>query len=124
MNTPSTKNIIIFVVIFVVAFLVYTFFFTGGSASNSLQTEKPLLAQSNVKGKDLLKVLLSLNSIKLDEEIFSLNLFTSLEDFTITLPEIGISGRKNPFAPIGKDVAGTAQTTGGSKITPAKTIKN
>lgn len=121
MNTPSKKNIIIFVVIFVVAFLGYTFFFTGGSSTNPLETQAPLLAQSNVKGKDLLKVLLSLNSIKLDEEIFSSGLFTSLEDFTIILPDAGVSGRKNPFAPIGKD--STAQTqTAPSKITPAKKV--
>ena len=50
-----------------------------------------------------MKVLLSLNNIKLDEEIFSSGLFTSLEDFTIALPETGPSGRKNPFAPIGKE---------------------
>lgn len=122
MQRPSTKNIIIFVAIFVAAFLLYTFFFTGNSNSAPLATEAPLLLQSNVKGKDLLRVLLSLKNIKLDEEIFSSNLFTGLEDFTITLPDAGISGRKNPFAPIGKDSA-TQAPTSSSKITPAKTIK-
>ncbi len=117
MQIPSKKNIIIFVAIFIAAFIGYTFFFKGSGVPASLTTEKPLLAQSDVKGKDLLRVLLSLNNIKLDEEIFSSELFTSLEDFTIALPETGPSGRKNPFAPIGKE------GESGPKATPTKVIK-
>lgn len=124
MQKPSTKNTIIFFAIFVLAFLVYTFFFTGGGEPLSLETEKPLLAQSNVKGKDLLKVLLSLKNIKLDEEIFSSGLFINLEDFTIVLPDVGISGRKNPFAPLGKESSAQVQSASGTKAAPAKAIKN
>lgn len=120
MQIPSKKNIIIFVSIFIAAFIGYTFFFKGNGVPASLTTEKPLLAQSDVKGKDLLRVLLSLNNIKLDEEIFSSDLFTSLEDFTIVLPDAGPSGRKNPFVPIGKEGATPKEGAGGSKITPAK----
>ena len=68
-----------------------------------LVSEKPLLSQDNVKGKELLMVLLSLKSMKLDDSIFSSNLFTNLQDFTIVLPDAGGVGRINPFAVIGRE---------------------
>ncbi len=111
MQNSRTRKILIFTLVFVGAFFVYTFFFTGDSKP-ALIAEKPLLQQENVKGKELLKVLLSLNNIRLDEEIFSSPTFTSLEDFTIVLPDFGTSGRENPFAPIGLEAG---ETTSGAR---------
>ena len=125
MQDSRTRKILIFALVFVGAFFIYTFFFTGNSSKPVLNAEKPLLQQENVKGKELLKVLLSLNNIKLDEEIFSSSLFASLEDFTIVLPDIGVSGRKNPFAPIGLEefAAPSSQKTTRATTSPPKVKK-
>jgi len=97
----SKANIIIGVLVLAGGIFAYSFL-SGGESEAQLAPQAPILSQ-NVKGRDLLKVLLSLDSIKLDEEIFSSPLFTSLEDFTLVLPTTGTTGRKNPFAPIGAE---------------------
>ena len=74
--------------IFIAAFIGYTFFFKGSGVPASLTTEKPLLAQSNVKGKDLLKVLLSLNNIKLDEEVFFQGFLRALKILLLLYPRL------------------------------------
>ena len=102
-SSSKTKNIVILVIIFAISFFAYTFFFKSSGPTEILTKETPLLGQENVKGKNLLRILLSLNSIKLDEEIFSSQLFTGLQDFTIVLPEVDTPGRPNPFAPIGTE---------------------
>ena len=99
----NTKSIVTVTLLIVLGFLAYTFLFNPGEKTPILITEKPILLQENVKGKELLKILLSLNNIKLDDEIFSSPLFMNLQDMTITLPDVGGKGRKNPFAPIGFD---------------------
>ncbi|MEK7582120.1 MAG: hypothetical protein AAB488_02225 [Patescibacteria group bacterium] len=99
-SLQKRKNIIIAVVIFLVAFFIYSFFFKSSSENVVLKKEIPALSQDNIKGKDLLVVLLNLNNIKLDEALFSSRLFTSLQDFTVSLPSAGTAGRANPFAPI------------------------
>lgn len=113
-----TRNIVLFVLLLGAAFAAYTYFFTGKKEAEPLVKEPPLLSQEQVKGKDLLKVLLSLNNIKLDDEIFSSPLFTSLEDFTLTLPSSGPIGRRNPFAPIGSDEVRSSATLTSASTTP------
>src|SRR5258708_1033251 len=115
-----TSNIILFVLILVGAFVAYTFFFKGKPDTPPLVKEPPILSQDQVKGKDLLKVLLSLNGIKLDEEIFSSPLFTSLQDFTLTLPSSGGIGRSNPFAPIGTDEGRSSATLTSASSSPRR----
>ena len=114
------KNIILFIILFVLAFFVYTFFFKSSGTEALLTKDVPILAQDNVKGKDLLRVLLSLKNIKLDEEIFSSKLFISLQDFTITLPDTGTPGRNNPFAPIGGVEGGSSFGIESGTTTPPK----
>ncbi|MEK7662087.1 MAG: hypothetical protein AAB355_01120 [Patescibacteria group bacterium] len=98
------KKIIYAVITLVVAFAVYSFFFGGsGNKTEVVTIEKPVLSDESIKGRDLLKVLLSLNGIKLDEEIFASRLFTGLRDFGISLPPTSVVGRENPFAPLGSE---------------------
>ena len=108
------KKMIAVVVFIVAAFAVYAFFFGGsGNKTEVVTVEKPVLSDESVKGRDLLKVLLSLRGIKLDEGIFASLLFTSLQDFGISLPTGGSVGRQNPFAPLGTEEA-PAATSGAS----------
>lgn len=101
MQQLRTNKKLLFILAAVAAFFAYTFFFKSDGPAPLLSGEKPLLSQQNIKGRELLTVLLSLNNIRLDEEVFSSPLFTSLEDFSIALPDSGTTGRDNPFAPIG-----------------------
>lgn len=100
----NLRNAIIAIAVVVAAFFAYSFFLKGSDAP-ALVSERPALLAENVKGRELLRVLLSLRNIKLDESIFASPLFTALEDFTIILPPSGNVGRPNPFAPIGQDGA-------------------
>ncbi|MCA9353562.1 hypothetical protein KC842_01690 [Candidatus Nomurabacteria bacterium] len=105
----TKKIILLFVIlILIVAVLAYT----GSSKKNSGsglssttagEIDTLLSDYSGAVGEDFLVTLLNLQSIKLDDKIFSSNSFQSLQDFTITLvPDAG-QGRPNPFAPIGYD---------------------
>ena len=74
----------------------------SGIASDTTDT----LDQNSSISKDLLSVLLSVKSIKLDDSIFSDKAFINLRDSTIVLapPGPGEEGRSNPFAPIGVEL--------------------
>jgi hypothetical protein len=75
------------------------------TTSNS--TPDPLLAQ------DFLDLLLNIQSIKLDNAIFSDNAFINISkhDTSIILTPDGTEGRPNPFAPLGADVVAAATPT-------------
>ena len=81
---------------------------TGGANS-------PLSVNDTAISDKFLTLLLNMKTIKLDQSIFSDVAFTSLRDFSTTIAPETNPGRANPFAPIGFDVAGTANiivTTG------------
>jgi short subunit fatty acids transporter len=67
----------------------------GGSSAEPLLNAEP----SSPLSSDLLATLGSLNTITLDETIFSDETFRSLTDFGVTIPPQAI-GRRNPFAPL------------------------
>lgn len=107
------KNLIIFVVIAVVLILIYIFFIkkapeeqnlVSSSKLNTVLSDTNTLDQNSVIAKDLLSVLLSVKSIKLDDTIFSNEAFLSLQDSSILLNPSGDEGRANPFAPIGYEM--------------------
>lgn len=91
---------IVFVVV-MVGGLLYFYFNSSSSApvlSNS-QTISPASAE-------LLATLGRLNTIVLDDSIFTDPAFASLNDFGITIPPEN-KGRRNPFAPIGSAESAT-----------------
>ena len=65
----------------------------GASAGDNLNISE--------SGKDFLKTLKVLKSVKLDTEFFNQNVFKGLADFSQELP-LEERGRLNPFAPLGK----------------------
>ena len=134
----TLKNIIIGIVIIALLGLGYYLFFArssdspspapkntgslttaeGAPVSSIINTEKPLGEVEATKiGQEFINQLLSLQAIKLDDEIFSSLSFQSLEDFTIVLIQPGNEGRPNPFAPFGSDGA-----TSSSQGTPSFTV--
>lgn len=91
------KGILIGVVLVIVGFVVYSYFFTGGSQQPlTVQTPSANVAVDN----DLIALLSTLKSIKLDANIFSDPAFQSLQDFSQALVSEPV-GRTNPFAPLG-----------------------
>lgn len=55
--------------------------------------------------KEFLSLLLNIRGIKLDGSVFQNRGFTSLSDTSIILATPDNIGRRNPFAPIGSDIA-------------------
>ena len=90
------KNIIVFVVILGGLYFAYVFFFKDSAPPTS--TISPSGSGGEVSG-DILPLLLQLQTIKLDQSIFSDPVFKSLENFSVELPHEE-SGRPNPFAPV------------------------
>ena len=110
--TPKIKNIIIFTTIAVLLILVYILFINKAPAEQNLvssssdgSSSTDTLNQNSVISQNFLSLLLSVNSIKLDDTIFSDGAFINLHDSSILLtpPGLGDEGRTNPFAPIGQE---------------------
>lgn len=91
------KGIIIGGVLVIAGFIAYSYFFTGGS-QQALTVETP--SSNAAVDADLITLLTTLKSIKLDAAIFSDPAFQSLQDFSQALVPEPI-GRVNPFAPLG-----------------------
>jgi hypothetical protein len=97
------KNLIAAVIVILLAGLgIYMFMLQGAPAPTSaLVPEGNVSAQGTAfSGRDFLRTLVNLQSLKLNDAIFSSAVFTSLIDFSVPLqPEP--KGRANPFLPIG-----------------------
>lgn len=135
---PKIKNIIIFTIIAVLLILVYIFFIKPSPAQQNLvssstsavtntatPTDTSATDQNSLIAKNLLSILLSVKSIKLNDAIFSDTAFINLHDSSILLTPSGDEGRANPFAPVGSDAVTTpvapVLTPPTTPITPALT---
>ncbi len=136
------RNIIILLVIIILGVVGYQLFFKKKADTNTgaaLQTTAGLgataasgTANSGATvgpsvGQDFLGLLLNVESIKLDDSIFTSKAFTILQDFNRPIPEDHDPGRQNPFAPIGSDttsVATQVSTSNPSSITTTTTTLN
>ncbi len=128
------KNIIIFGVIAIALILVYIFFIKPSpdtanlvsSTSSATTPDTNVVSQNSAVAQDLLSLLLSVKSIRLDDSIFSDKAFTSLHDSSILLTSPGNEGRPNPFAPIGFDALPVSQipppSTTPEVSTPSATV--
>ena len=112
--SSKIKNIIILVVVAIALVLIYIFFIRKGPEAATLTSTSgaPVIAgtdttstgtQVSKAGDDFVAVLLSVKSIKLNDDIFKDPAFISLRDSSITLVQDGNEGRLNPFAPIGSE---------------------
>lgn len=98
-ESSNTKKIITAVVLVaVVAFAVYFFFFRSAEVEMVLdEFGNPVQAQ--VVGQDLIDLLHELESVKLDDAIFSSPALQNLVDLSIILTPQP-QGRENPFSPL------------------------
>lgn len=110
---PNIRNIIIFIVIGAILVLAYIFFLKPAPATpNLVSTSTSSSSTTSPTGtpekdspvdQDFLNLLLSVQSIKLKDAIFSDSAFLNLHDTSIPLTQDGTEGRVNPFAPLGTD---------------------
>lgn len=114
MKKASIKNLIIIVGIVVVLLVLYVLFVkpSGSPSSSTLSSsqtgETPLQPQTSPSsvssaGDSLLRILNNLEGLELNDSIFFNPAFGELRDISIPLVKEGNAGRRNPFAPIGKD---------------------
>lgn len=108
------KNIIIVVILAGALILGYIFFIKGKGVDKANLTSSgisDLLPNSDAVTNDIavdsefVTTLLSVKNIKLNNSIFSSTDFINLRDSSIVLVQDGNEGRRNPFAPIGVDIA-------------------
>ncbi len=92
----DNKGILALVVIFVIVILGYNLLF---KTDLSLLTEDSTSADV---GSDVLDMFNSLQSVSLDPSLFSSPAYLLLTDFSVPIP-VQATGRKNPFAAIGKN---------------------
>ena len=100
--TQKLKQIVIVVVIIAVAFVVFKVFFSKDSGSDTLSVTPPNSAEF-IDGQAILALLNKLDRVKLDTAIFTDKVFLSLTSFERPIKD-QITGRKNPFAPIGAEI--------------------
>lgn len=109
------KKLLIVIIIVIIGGILYvtltknTATTSGPLSSDSTATAPGVLPVGDDQiGRDFLTVLLSLKTIKLNDELFKKPAFQNLRDYTKELIETDPKGRPNPFAPIGNDVGSIA----------------
>jgi len=110
MNFLKKHKIIITTVLIIVAFILYVFV-TSGEEEDVLTAEvivEP--TEGTLIEKNLVALLLDLQSIDLDDALFQSQVFRGLIDFGQELAPHPI-GRPNPFAPIGVDATGVFEVS-------------
>lgn len=78
---------------------------TGNSVNttSTLQTSNQSILDTEQINREFVTMLLNLDAIRLNDDIFSEAAFSVLRDNSIRLNQPGNEGRPNPFAPIGID---------------------
>lgn len=140
------RNIIIIAVVLILGVIGYKMFFSsttststtglqttagvgaGTSAAPQIAATTPTsTADAGTIGTDFLNTLLSIESISLDDSLFTSKQFTVLQDFNRPIPPDQNPGRLNPFAPIGSDGVTTSvqvSTSSPSSVTGTSATLN
>ncbi len=101
------RTLIIIGVIVVIVLIIYYAFPRGATSSNTLLTTTNSTSPSPVT-EQLLASLSNLQSVTLNNAIFSNPVFQSLTDFGVVIPPENV-GRRNPFQSFGTVVSAPSQ---------------
>jgi len=98
----NKKNIqiIIAIVVIIIVFFVFKIFFVDKAPANTSLTAEQATVDTSLTDKATLALFDRLNLVALDDTIFSDKVFKSLVSSDREL-ELQVSGRGNPFLPIG-----------------------
>lgn len=99
--SKGVKKFIIIAIVVVLVMVAYRFLVVKDPEPDLVGTGAPEV------GRELLALLVSLQSISLDGDIFERSDFRSLRDFSVEIPQESL-GRRNPFAPIGVGNTGSS----------------
>jgi hypothetical protein len=102
--TDKVKNILTGLIIVVILFIAYKFLVAKKPEPEPLPTSKTDVAigvnpQVSFEAREAAATLQRIKSIKIDAELFSGDVFRSLEDNRVVVLKVPV-GRDNPFAPV------------------------
>lgn len=95
-NLTKNKSLLLTILVLVLLFVVYNNFFRTDATSFVVDPQVKII------GADIVKTYSNLQSVNLDQKIFSQPGFTNLVDFGATIPDQP-AGRTNPFDILGRN---------------------
>lgn len=98
MESVKKNKILLMIFILTTVFFVYFFFF-GGSNTTSSVLEDLSVSESTVSS-DVIHKLNQLNSVQIDQSLFTGAVWMSLQDMSTPLPN-DTAGKNDPFSPLG-----------------------
>ncbi|MDE2188767.1 MAG: hypothetical protein KGJ35_03520 [Patescibacteria group bacterium] len=124
-HSSNNKTTVIIAIVLLVVLVGGWYFYKSGSSSQGSSALVSSSAgsygtnQSNgAIGADVLSILQSVSSIRIDSNFFNDPSYQSLVDYSITVPPQSV-GRVNPFAPVGSsgivNSASAANSSGSTK---------
>lgn len=127
MKNSSSKNAIIAIVIILVVFAGGYFYFKGNPNDSAVSSLDVIggpgegNSDAGVKGSQILLLLSQIKSINIDTSIFNNQMYKSLIDYTVEVPQQNV-GKVNPFAEfVGSSVNVSSNTE--TKTTTTNTKK-
>lgn len=116
MKNSSSKNAIIAIVVILVLFMG-GYFYLKGTPSDSALSSLGIVggpgegdADASIKGSQILLLLSQIKSINIDTSIFNNQMYKSLIDYTVEVPQQNV-GKVNPFAEfVGSNVSVSSNT--------------
>lgn len=103
MKNSSSKNAIIAIVVILVLF-IGGYFYLKGTPNDSALSSLGIVggpgegdADASIKGSQILLLLSQIKSINIDTSIFNNQMYKSLIDYTVEVPQQNV-GKVNPFA--------------------------
>ncbi len=104
------KNIVIFIVILLTVLVVFWYLGSDSSTSSDSSLSAGETSAQSADAQYIYSLLQKMAQVKLDDSMFSNQVFQSLKDNTVSFPPQA-AGRDNPFAPIGSSGGPVSTTT-------------
>jgi len=101
------NKIITLILVILIGMVAFWYLTKTDTTGSSLATDTK--TSDSVDAKYIYNILQKMSQVNLDDSIFSNISFQNLKDNTVSLPS-QLSGRNNPFAPIGADANIPSQT--------------
>ncbi len=100
-SIKKNKILLVTFVITFIAFVYFVFFNGGDTVQNVISVDGTSYTGQTAAGQEILSLLAQLRTLKIDSNLFSDDVWTSLRVFSVILPDTK-PGKKNLFDPIGQ----------------------